>query len=361
MGNVGMSSVPRPVQPTIQHVAGERAAAEDDSAVTFFTICSAAYLPGLIGLGNSLRLLGHRSPIVVADCDLTPNQREILRPHCTLFTVPGHEIKNPTQYKPFAHLLNPTGTVVIIDSDMIVTKSLATILATAARGKICVFPDLEEGRWFAEWQGIFDVKPPRRSQTYACAGFVAFSTHHWPQLLERWWKACARISTHATYQEHAADGPTSQGDQDALNALLMSEFPADALSFLPVEDQVFRWQFPAVQLRDATRLSCSHQGHSPTILHACLTPKPWQRGGVRRNAYVSLLRHLLTAPDVELQVPPHFFGIWLRRGMLAELSCSALSLMNVTNPDDGSLPKGVVRLARGLKRRLIGLRRSIAA
>jgi hypothetical protein len=335
--------------------------AADASGITFFTICNDPFFPGLIGLINSLRLMGHRDPIVVADCGLTPGQRELLSPHCTLFEVPDKETTHPMQYKAFAYLLKPRGTVVIIDSDMIVTNDLSAVLTKAAEGKVCVFADLEDGRWFAEWQAIFDVRPPRRFQTYACSGFVAFSTLHWPHLLERWWNACARIPTAPAGSQHAEDGPTSQKDQDALNAVLMSEIPAEALAFLPNEDQVSRWQFPAVQLRDAAGLSCSHQGVEPTILHACLSPKPWQRGGVRRNAYVTLLRRLVTGSDTEIQVPSRLVSLWLRRGLAAELAYSALSLTNMANPDDGALPKGVVALARTVKRSLTGLRRSVTA
>jgi hypothetical protein len=103
--------------------------------------------------------------------------------------------------------------------------------------------------------------------------------------------------------------------------------------------QVFRWEFPAVQLRDTARLSCSYRGHLPAILHACLTPKPWQRNGVRRNAYVSLLRHLLNAPNTELQVPSQ--SLWLRNGFAANSLVMPLSLLNIMNPDDGIFPNGL--------------------
>jgi hypothetical protein len=40
--------------------------------------------------------------------------------------------------KTYAHLSRPSGTVVVIDSDMIVTGSLDHVLALASEGKICV-------------------------------------------------------------------------------------------------------------------------------------------------------------------------------------------------------------------------------
>ena len=326
------------------------------SNITFFTICSESYFPGLVGLLNSLRLMGHQDRVVVADCGLAPQQRALLAPYCTLVELDSLSIKNPTQYKPFPYLLGPQGTVVIIDSDMILTRNLDAVLAIAAQGKICVFPDGEKDRWFCEWPEIFGLSSSLRRQTYVCAGFVVFSTLHWPLLLERWWNACARILSSPTYQEGAPEGPTAQGDQDALNALLMSEFPSDALFLLPNEEAASRWDFPSVRLVDPKTLSCQHRGRASMLLHACLTPKPWQRTGVRRNAYFRLLRRSLTAPDVALRVPPGLLPVWLRQGPSAELTCHALSLMNMANRYDGVLPGRVVALARHLKKRLLKLK-----
>ena len=300
--------------------------------VTFFTIANAPYFPGLVGLVNSLRLVGHGDAIVVADCGLDAAQRALLAPHCTLFPMPRGAVANPTQYKPFPHLLAPKGIVVIIDSDMIVTRSLAEPIAAAARGKIAVFPDPDFDRWFGEWRDVFALAAPPRHQVYACAGFIAFSTRHWPRLLPRWWEACARTSRHATLQEGAADGPTAQGDQDALNAVLMSEFPADAIAYQPAEQQAFKWQFRRVRLTDSATLRCRFRGEEPLILHAAFPPKPWQRRGVRWTVYLHLLRRLLTSPDVALRLPPRMLERWLRPDRRGELLCRVLSLMNATHP-----------------------------
>jgi hypothetical protein len=326
------------------------------SKITFFTICNATYFPGLVGLLNSLRLMGHQDRVVVADCGLAPQQRALLAPHCTLVELASLSVKNPAQFKPFPYLLRPQGTVVMIDSDMILTRNLDAVLATAAQGKICVFPDGEKDRWFCEWSEIFGLSSSLRRQTYVCSGFVVFSTLQWPRLLERWWNACTRILTSPTYQEGAPEGPTAQGDQDALNALLMSEFPSDALSLLPNEEVASRWDFRSVRLVDSKTLNCQHRGRTLMRLHACLTPKPWQRAGVRQNVYLRLLRRLLSAPDVALSVPPGLLPVWLRQGPAAELTCHALSVMNMANRRDGVLPDRVVTVARCLKKRLFKLK-----
>jgi hypothetical protein len=304
-----------------------------DQSVTFYTVCNARYFPGLVGLLNSLRLMGHDDPLVVGDSGLTEIQRKLLAPHCTLFDLSDIVVRNPMQSKPFPFLLKPQGIVVFIDSDMIVTRSLNAALAAAAEGKICAFPDPDLHRWFAEWREIFDLPSAPRRQTYVCAGFVAFSTTYWPDLLERWWKACKRIRSLPTLYEGAQHSdPYYAGDQDALNALLMSEFSFDALSLLPDDEQVYGWQFHRVHSVDAGTLSCQYMGRQPLLLHAAVGPKPWMRKGVRRHVYLRFLRRLLTAPDVALSVPPHLFEIWLRQGVASELACYGLSFANMCHP-----------------------------
>ena len=178
-------------------------------AITFFTTCNAAYFPGLVALFNSLRLAGHSDELVVADCGLLAWQRSLLEQHCTVFDVPDLRVSNPTQLKAFPFLLDRSGVSVLIDSDIIVCRSLSDIISQAACGQICAYPDPHRDRWFAEWESIFGLRSPPRQQPYVCAGLVAFRRDSWPGFLGRWWEVCGRISTKPTYQEGAADTPTS--------------------------------------------------------------------------------------------------------------------------------------------------------
>jgi hypothetical protein len=326
------------------------------AAASFFTVSDSGYFLGLVGLVNSLRLVGHREPIIVADTGLDPEQRALLHGHVELHQLPRDAVANPTQYKAFAHLRSPSGVVVIIDSDIIVTANLTRIIQRAADGAICLYPDPDWDRWFAEWQQVFELPQPPRQQVYGCAGFVALSTSHWPELLRQWWDACARIGQQPTYQEGTHVGPTAQADQDALNALLMSEYHAGAAHMLPEREQVFRWDFPAVRVLDARTLRCEHRGTSPTLLHGCMVPKPWQTRGVRRNAYVTLLRRLLTGADVAVKVPETMLPLWARRGPAAEMAVSVWSTANMFNRDDGVVPKAAYAVARRVKRRLVAAR-----
>jgi len=328
------------------------ALAFSDDDVTYFTIGDAVFFPGVAGLVNSLRLLGHAQRIVIADCGFTPSQREILEPHATLVPLSRADVKNPQQYKAFPYLVRPKGTVVIVDSDIVVTDSIDDILASARAGKIAVFPDPEERRWFAQWQDIFGLSTPPRRQTYVNSGFVTFSIAHFPTLLERWWHACERIFPNPTIREGAArDQPTSQSDQDALNALLMSEIPSERIAFLAQDRMVFRWDFERVRVLDETTLRCEFAGTRTTALHAVAGPKPWQQAArgeaSSRNAYVRLLRRVLVGGNVPVRVPASDVPLWLRPGVRARLW---LGVRGVAVAARSRLPRstGLVTRARRL-------------
>jgi hypothetical protein len=109
------------------------------SAATFYTIANARYFPGLVALLNSLRLTGHDQELVVLDEGLTAEQRAHLDPVVRLVELPEERLGHPALAKPYPHLLDPTGVVTLIDSDIIVTRSLAPALADAAAGKIAAY------------------------------------------------------------------------------------------------------------------------------------------------------------------------------------------------------------------------------
>ncbi len=321
-----------------------------DDDVTFFAIGDAAFFPGAVALINSLRLLGYEERIVLADCGFTPAQRDLLAPHATLVPLSRADVKNPQQYKAFPYLLRPRGVVAIIDSDIIVTDRFDDMVDAARAGRVAAFPDPEDRRWFAAWEQVFALSGPPRKQTYVNSGFEVFSATHHPTLLERWWNACARIFPNPTIREGARrDDPTSQSDQDALNALLMSEFPADAVALQRAHREVFRWDFEKVRVLDETQLLCEFDGTRVAALHAVAGPKPWQHGAraeaTRRNAYMRLLRRLLTGDDVAVRVRNADVPSWLRRSAAGELEFAALTAWRALRT---RLPRntGVVARAR---------------
>ncbi len=296
-----------------------------DDDVTFFTIGDAAFFPGVAGLVNSLRLLGYAHRIVIADCGFTASQRQQLAPHATLIPLSRDDVKNPQQYKAFPYLMRPRGVVAIIDSDIVVTDSIDDMLEAAVEGRIAVFPDPENHRWFAQWEEIFGLAGAPRRQTYVNSGFVVFSATHWPALLEHWWHACERIFLQPTIREGAArDNPTSQSDQDALNALLMSEVALERVAYQAKDRMVFRWDFEKVRVTDDSRLACDFEGTRVAALHAVAGPKPWQHAAAfeatPRNAYVRLLRRLLVGDDVAVRIASDDVPSWLRAGTMGSVS-----------------------------------------
>lgn len=323
--------------------------------MTFFTVSDSRFFAGVVVLINSLRLQGHDEPVVVADLGLTAGQRERLATVARVVQLPAEANGNPTLYKAFAHSMAPSGVVVIIDSDMIVTEPLTDVVASARAGQICLFTDATQPqRWFPEWQEHFALEAPLRRDVYLNAGFLAFDTGHWPDLLGRWWRACMAVPVGQTRAEGAPwESPFCDADQDALNALLMSEVPRRALTLRPqyVADVLRR-----VEVLDVTTLRCSHAGAPAALLHHTGGPKPWQAEAwmrVRCNAYVRLLPRLLLHDDVALRLSPQELPIWLRPGPRGHAMLRLLDAQNaIVRSVVRRTPSGVHRRLRTLRARL---------
>jgi hypothetical protein len=311
----------------------EHSMAAPQSRVTFFTIGNQGYFVGVAGLVGSLRRTGHDGEIVVLDTGFTQRQLVDLRKHCTVAPRPSEQVFNPSQFKAFASTRDPEGVAVIIDSDMIVTRSLAPLIHLAESGKIVAFADPEPDRWFAEWEELFELPTAPRRQTYVNAGFILFSTEHWPDLLRWFAAACSRIMDKPSLYEGAGNVPWAQSDQDALNAVLMSRIPQDALAVFPSEEApaaTLLWQ-NAVAVLDETTLACRVGTHKTWLIHAAGTPKPWEKRAwyrVRNHAYVRLLRRLLHDPAAPLSVPASQLPLWLRAGTAGRIAAQWLNVLN---------------------------------
>jgi len=311
----------------------------------FFTISDPAFFVGTVALVNSLRITGHEQEVVVLDRGLTARQRELLAPSVTLVDVPaGHA--DPYLVKPFPALVDTDGVVVLLDSDMVVTDALEPVLARAANGAICVFPDhpADLDRWFAEWHELFGLGTPLRRGDYLNAGFVAVSTARWPGFFPRWWEACARIP--AERETLTDPEPLAQLDQDALNALLLSEIPEGAVGQLPS----YEWDLRRVSVVDPRTLECRADGVRQPLLHAWLRPKVWQgRENVHANAYERLLPRILFAPDAAIRLDANDVPRWLRPGAAGQVALHGLRAYN-------ALPEVRARARRAPRRALRGLR-----
>lgn len=322
------------------------------SEAAFYTVTDARFFPGTVALINSLRLVGHEEPIVALDNGLTAAQRDRLEAVVSVVEAPDDaRLKSPLTLKPFPLLIGAKGTVVIIDSDIIVAASVAPALALAAEGRICLYPDLpeEQERWCSEWRELFSLSRPPRRQTYVNSGFVAFSVEHWPNLLEDWWEACGAIPADQVFT--AEDQPFRYGDQDALNAILMSEVPPTAQAVLPYESIAYPAERSEVV--DERGLGCVRDGHQVSILHHLTGPKVWSEEGLYRmvlseewslagrfpveglprltladhwartvrgrlplpDPYIRLFPRVVGCGDVVLRLRPGDVPWWLRRGL----------------------------------------------
>jgi hypothetical protein len=238
-------------------------------------------------------------------------------------------------YKAFPRSFEPSGVVAIIDSDMIVTRSLSSIIDEAGNGKICVFPDhpSQTGRWFKEWESVLELKSPLRRQTYVNSGFIAFSIEHWPDFLPRLWEVSGRVPEDAIFAGSDMGRVFWMADQDQVNALLMSEIPANALRLLPADEEVHPDGLPRTRIVDAATLHCVRDGVRPAILHYSMRPKAWHRKGwirVRRDGYVRLFGRVVFGEDVIMRLRPEELPLWLRPSRGGRLMLSALDASHGT-------------------------------
>ena len=306
------------------------------TAPTFYTVGNSRYFPGTAALINSLRVSGNEGRVVVLDAGLSASERSRLSPHAELVNVRQDAERNPLLLKVHAASLDPRGVVAFIDSDIAVTASLAPTVDRAANGSICVYADGTPERWFSEWQEVFRLGAPLRRGVYINSGFVAFSADLWPQLLNRWHEAAALIPSERTRAGGApATDPFWDGDQDALNAILMSEIPAGALTLLPAAEAPLQYDARRnTRLDDAERLVCTHEGVRTVLIHAAGEPKPWAPAAwgtaVWRDAYAAVLPRLLFAPDVAIRLSPDEVPVWLKPGRWARTLSRALDAARAT-------------------------------
>jgi hypothetical protein len=322
--------------------------------VTYYTVSDHRFFLGTVALLNSLHVTGNSGAFVVIDTGLTPRERALLSERATVVSPPNEIAGHPVLMKPYPYRLSPSGTVVVIDSDIVVTGSLDPIVKLARDGKICAFPawlPYARMRWFPEWETTLQLRSPLRREAWVHNGFVAFSTERWPHLLERWWEVCELVPTD---QMWGSQSPFNAPDADALNALLMSEIPREAVAVLPQGDEVFGGD---ARIEDIQALRSTVDGRPARVLHLVDYPKPWDRSGWVRLAgadYLRLMRRLLFAADVPLRVDPRQAPLWLRPGAAGETALRALSAAN------RAVIWSSLKVPDSLQHRLRHLRRQLA-
>jgi hypothetical protein len=283
--------------------------------VRFLASADSRFFVGAVAMLNSLRLSGHSYPAFVVDLGFSPDQRKRIEASAQLLTLPPEsQGMCPPFTKITADLFWSDGVVVLLDSDMIVTAPLDDLTEQAAAGRIAVHPDHEmnNGRQFPDWVETFGLEGPLRPQQYVNTAPVAVSLDRWPAFLDRWRRACLRLPDN--WMTGAAPHCVF-GDQDALNAVLMSEIPADALWVGSQGRTVHADGLSDVEVVDARTLSCRYRGGSPLLLHYGLSPKVWEQPAWSRvrpdDAYLRLLPRVLFADDLDVRARLGEVPVWL--------------------------------------------------
>lgn len=312
------------------------------SSTSIYCVSESSHFLGAVALVNSLRLTGHDQPIVVLDCGLEDRQRDVLAREATI--IPAAGSAPPALLKWAAPLEQPADVMLLIDVDIIVTRSLAPLLERVSEGKMVAFADALEDRRDARWGPLLDLPEPRR-QPYVSTGLLALPRRLGADMLQALRALGARIDPAESMIGHGTpDDPFYFLDQDIINAYLASSVDRDDVVVL--EHRLAPHPpFRGLKIVDPVHLRCEYaDGVEPFALHH-IQRKPWLHS-LPRNAYSELLSRLLTAPDLPLRLMQSELPLRLRDGALGQLDRGLISAW-------AALMRG--RRALGLRRRLAGV------
>jgi hypothetical protein len=286
----------------------------DPPAAAFYCVADERYFLGAVGLVNSLRVIGHTEPIHLLDCGLTSRQRELLGGQVILVDAPDNA--PPTLLKTIAPLARPAETMVLLDTDLIVTRSLGELIDAAAGGRVvAVRNDMD--RHVPEWGELLDLGPVRR-QPYVAFALLCVGRGLGTELLQLIADRQHRIEfERSTWGRDELDYPLLYADQDVLNAILASRVEEGRLDAL--DDRLAPVPpFRGLRLVDERTLRCAYDdGTEPYAVHHFIV-KPWLEP-THDGVYSRLLRRLLVGADVAVRVPEEMIPLRLRSGPLAAL------------------------------------------
>lgn len=285
--------------------------------VAYYTAVNAAHYPGAVALLNSLRFIGETAPLVVVDCGLTPQQREALSEHCVL--VPPMEGTHPGLQKATGPLAQPAEMMVVIDSDVIVNRSLRPLFEYAQDGKIVAFCERIEDRFFAEWAELGIGVPARRP--YVSAGHFVLSAATGTEFLPLFagLQGGCDVSSGVYTSQGRTDPETDPyfyADQDVFNAVLCARFDTRVVRL----DRSL-WSYPPFEGLTRTGgegLGCTRDdGTEPYVLHH-FWKKPWL-SPLEPNLYSELFTELVTDPRAPIRLGRRDIPLRLRDSGLAPL------------------------------------------
>ena len=294
----------------------------------FYCVSSGEYFLGAVAMVNSLRLLGHSEPIFVLDCGLTDSQRQLVSPEATV--LPAPDDSQPFMLKTTAPLAHPAEVMVLIDADIIVTRSLGPLIERAATDRVVAVADRLD-RFIPEWGELLGLGEARPRQ-YVSSSLVLLGGGFGQRVVRLMDEAQDRIDTEGTAYSgpergfHFDDGATAPdaaalahpwcfADQDLLNGILATAEP-ERVEWLDSR-LTATIPFTGVSVVDERTLRCVYDdGTEPYALHHVFPVKPWLEPTIP-GIYSQLLARLLRGRDVAVRVPKGELPPHLRPGLVA--------------------------------------------
>ena len=277
--------------------------------VAFYCVADERYFLGAVGLVNSLRLLGHDEPVHLLDCGLTAEQRGMVESQAHLHAAPRET--PPWLLKTVAPLAAPAEVMVLLDTDMVATRSLAPLIERASRGGIVAFADAID-RWVPEWGALLGLGPARRGTYVSSAALVAGGDpgHAVLRLLAEHQSV---VEFERTYWRRNEPGYAfTYADQDVLNAILATRGDEARVEALDARLAATP-PFAGLRVADERTLACGYEdGTEPFLVHHHVV-RPWLEQ-TEHGVYSRLLRRLLVRDDVAIRVPEPDVPAWLRTG-----------------------------------------------
>jgi hypothetical protein len=283
-----------------------------DRPVAFYCVCDERYFLGAVGMINSLRLQGHDAPVFLLDCGLTAAQREVLAPHVTI--VPAPDYAPPWLMKTIIPLAHPARVMVLVDTDMVVTRPLTTLIDQAYRGRVVVFEDRQD-RFFAEWGELLELGTARR-RPYVSSGLTLLGGSIGTEVLRLMDERQARVDFDLTFwRANVREYPFLYADQDVLNAILCTR--ADGEHVIALDQRLAATPpYRGLRVVDEAGLRCAYEdGTEPYVVHQYVR-KPWLER-TYHGVYSRLLARLLLGTDVAVRVPQSEVPLRMRDGFLA--------------------------------------------
>jgi hypothetical protein len=313
----------------------------------FYCVADERYFLGAVGMVNSLRLLGHAEPVFMLDCGLAPRQRDLLAPHVTVVTGPRDA--PPWLLKTILPLSHPAQVMVLVDTDMIVTRPLRELIERASDGRVVLFEDRQD-RFFPEWGELLGLGETRR-QPYVSSGLVLLGGAPGEETIRLMDERQDRVDFDLTFwRRNLREYPFLYGDQDVLNAILATRVPPDrtvALDHRLAATPPFR----RLRLLDEGGLRCAYvDGMEPYVLHQFVR-KPWLEP-MYHSIYSRLLARLLLAAEVAIRVPETEVPRRMRDGFGARIERSVVNAKDLARFYLGDLlPQWIGRRVEDLRRR----------